>query len=92
MTIMERVILNVAEINSADRRAIEHLIGKNLGEHQQVIISVVTVDLAPPIESAVPASEDVPDWWKVYEGLNDADVDRLDQSIHRRATLTRVFG
>jgi hypothetical protein len=92
MTIMERVILNVAEINSADRRAIEHLIGKNLAEHQQVIISVVTVDLARPVESGLPASKEVPEWWKVYEGLNDEDVDRLDQAIRQRATHTRVFG
>jgi hypothetical protein len=52
--VMEKVIRNVAEIGSADRRAIEHLIGKHLGEHQQVIISVVTVDLAPPVESLFP--------------------------------------
>jgi hypothetical protein len=88
---MVKVIRNVAEIDSADRRAIEHLIGKNLAEHQQVIISVVTVDLAPPVESAAPASEDVPEWWKVYEGLNNEDVDRLDQAIRQRANLTRVF-
>jgi hypothetical protein len=88
---MEKVIRNVAEIDSADRRAIEHLIGKDLAAHQQVIISVVNVDLARPVESALPAAEEVPEWWKVYEGLNDEDVDRLDQAIRQRANLTRVF-
>jgi len=90
MRIMEKVIRKVAEIDSADRRAIEHLIGEHLAEHQQVIISVVNVDLARPIESATLASDAVPDWWKVYEGLNDQDVDRLDQAIRPRANLTRV--
>jgi hypothetical protein len=91
MRVMEKVIRNVAEIDSADRRAIEHLIGKHLAEHQQVIISVVNVDLTRPVESPLPAAEEVPDWWKVYEGLNDEDVDRLDQAIRQRANLTRVF-
>jgi hypothetical protein len=83
---MEKVIRNVGEIDQADRRVIEHLIGKHLAENQQVIISVVNVDLA------LPASEEVPDWWKVYEGLNDEDVDRLDQAIRPRADLSRVSG
>jgi hypothetical protein len=48
MKAMEKVIRNVAEIDSADRRAIEHLIGKHLAEHQQIIISVVNIDLAIP--------------------------------------------
>jgi hypothetical protein len=45
---MEKVIRNVAEIDQADRRVIENLIGKHLAENQQVIISVVNLDLAPP--------------------------------------------
>jgi hypothetical protein len=75
-------------IDSADRRGIEHLIGRDLDEHQQVIISVVT----RPIEPAFPESQGVPDWWKVYEGLDDEEVDRLDQAIRRRANLSRVTG
>lgn len=89
---MERIIRNVAEIDSADRRAIEHLIGDRLAEHQQIIISVVNLDLASPVESPIPASAGVPEWWNVYEGLNDEEVDRLDQAIRRRADLTRSLG
>ena len=88
---MEKVIRNVAEIDTADRRALEHLIGKHLAEHQQVIINVVNVDLSSPEPSAVPASEEVPPWWNIYEGLSDAEVDDLDQAIRQRANLTRVF-
>lgn len=91
MPFMETVIRNVAELDNADRQAIEHLLGKHLADNQQVVISVVSVDLAHPVESLIPAAEGVPDWWKVYEGLNDEDVDRLDQAIRQRANHTRVF-
>ncbi len=88
---MEKVIRNVADIDTADRRAIEHLIGQHLAEHQQVVISVVNLDLAHPETLASPSSQEVPAWWNVYEGLNDADVDRLDQAIRPRADLTRAL-
>ena len=41
-------IRNVAEIDTADRQAIEHLIGGHLAEDQQIIISIVNRDLASP--------------------------------------------
>ena len=92
MRFMDKVIRNVAEIDTADRRAIEHLIGEHLAEHQQIIISVVNLDLTSPDKSAVPTSEGVPAWWNIYEGLSEEDVDRLDQAIRPRANLTRAFG
>ena len=42
-------------------------------EHQQVIISVVNVDLANPDMPAEAGSSQIPDWWKVYEGLSDEE-------------------
>ena len=92
MSAMEKVIRNVADIDTADRQAIEHLIGGHLAEHQQIIISVVNLDLASPDPSAVPASAGVPAWWNIYEGLSEEDVDRLDQAIRPRADLTRDLG
>jgi hypothetical protein len=89
MDAMEKVIRNVTEIDQADRRAIEHLIGKHLAEDQQVIISVVNLDLTGTEESTVPAEGGVPAWWKVYEGLGDEAVDRLDAAIRQRANVTR---
>ena len=88
---MDKVIRNVAEIDSADRRALERLIGKRLADYQQVIIDVVNLDITVPEEHSAPASEEVPAWWNIYEGLNDEEIDRLDQSIRQRANLTRVF-
>jgi hypothetical protein len=89
---MEKVIRNVSEIDTADRRAIEHLIGKHLAEHQQVIISVVNLDLASPDEPTTPDPGEVPAWWNIYDGLSNEQVDRLDQAIRPRANLTRSLG
>ena len=89
---MEPVIRNVAEIDTADRQAIEHLIGGHLAEDQQIIISIVNRDMASPEQSAIPASEGVPAWWNLYDGLSEEEVERLDQAIRPRANLTRVLG
>ena len=86
---MDKVIRKVADIDSGDRHALEHLVGKHLAEHEQVIISIV--NLASAVGPSNPATQEIPDWWKVYEGLNDLDVDRLDLAIRGRANLTRVF-
>jgi hypothetical protein len=85
---MEKVIRNVADMDSADRRALEHVVGKRLAEHQQVIISVVNVDLGQPAGTPAPVT---PPWANIYEGLSDEEVDRLDKAIRQRANLTRVF-
>ena len=88
---MEKVIRNVADIDNADRRALEHLIGTHLADHQQVIIGIVDLDRGSTDKPSAPTSEQVPDWWKIYEGLSDEEVDRLDRAIRQRANLTRVF-
>lgn len=87
---MEKVIRNVADIEGADRQALEHLVGQHLAEHQQVVISVVNLDLARPEERPAAAPQAVPAWWNIYEGLDDAAVDRLDRAIRQRANFTRV--
>ncbi|HEV3443382.1 MAG TPA: hypothetical protein VG099_02010, partial [Gemmataceae bacterium] len=67
---MEEVIRNVADIDTADRRALEHVIGKPLAENQQLVITVVNLRPADANTSPTP-SDSVPDWWNIYEGLSD---------------------
>jgi hypothetical protein len=43
------------------------------------------------LRPSLPADENVPEWWSVYEGLSDAEIDRLDRAIRERAGLTRQF-
>ena len=93
---MDQIIRDVRDIDGDDRQALEHVIGQRLRENQQVIINVVTVDVSSrPTESPRPydtqSEDEIPQWWKVYEGLSDEEIDRLDKAIRERANLTRVF-
>jgi len=90
---MEAITRNVKDIGSEDRRALEHVIGAQLLENQQIVINVVNLDISVPRQEVVdiPTDQEVPAWWKVYEGLSDEEVDRLDQAIRERANMTRTF-
>ena len=88
---MEKIVRNVADIETADRRALEHVIGKSLADHQQIIITVVNVEVSPADTSGDANPGAVPPWWNVYEGLSEEEIDRLDQAVRQRANLTRVF-
>lgn len=88
---MERVVRNVRDLDATDRSALERFIGQQLLESQQVIVNVVNVGTASvSIDGHEPqAAADVPDWWRIYEGLSDEAIDELDQLIRQRANLTR---
>jgi hypothetical protein len=88
---MEKVIRNVADINADDRRMLEQVIGRRLAENQQLIISVVGPDVPASNTSGDADAGAVPEWWNIYEGLSDQEIDRLDQAIRQRANLTRHF-
>ncbi len=42
-----------------------------------------------PGRTAQRTDDEIPDWWNVYEGLSDDEIDRLDHAIRERANLTR---
>lgn len=89
---MQTVVRNVRDLDQADRSALEHVVGHQLRETQQVIVKVVNIDLSAGTPDANrKEGAGVPDWWKVYEGCSDDEIDRLDQAIRQRADLTRVF-
>jgi hypothetical protein len=87
---MDTVTRDVRDLPPAERSALERLIGHELRETQRVVIQVITVqplgtDVARPEDSA-----SVPKWWKVYDGLNDEEIDPLDAAAGQRADLTRT--
>lgn len=88
---MEAITRNVRDIDTAERRVLEHVIGQKLTENQQLVIGVINLDLAQAAAPPAPTPDKVPAWWNVYEGLSDEDVERLDKAIRPRANLTRVF-
>ena len=84
---MDSVKRSVKDIDTADRRALEHVIGQHLSENQQVVIQIVNVDVA---SRDMPASNPqgvepptLPAWCNIYEGLSDAEIDDIDSSIVR---------
>lgn len=87
---MATVTRNVKDMATADRRALENVLGQLLTENQQIVVNVFDLESSEPPNSAQPNTE-IPAWWKIYEGLDDAEVDRLDQAIRQRASLTRTF-
>ena len=86
---METVTRNVRDIPLGDRSALERVVGHQLRETQQVIVNVVNLDLSSEVPPAPTVDAEVPQWWKIYEGLRDEEIDRLDEAIRQRANLTR---
>ncbi|MGI8981305.1 MAG: hypothetical protein ACR2FY_18925 [Pirellulaceae bacterium] len=85
---MDSISRDVAEIEPRDREALEHVLGRSLADDQRVVISVTPATQPRAVAKAAPPLE-IPAWWKIYEGLSDEEIDRLDQSIRQRANLTR---
>lgn len=87
---MEAVVRNVRDLDPLDRSALERVVGRQLGETQQVIVKVVDLGQEPAVgESQDGGEADVPEWWKIYDGLSDREIDELDRAIRQRANLTR---
>jgi len=84
---MEEIIRTVADIDSADRLALEHLIGKHLTENQQVVISVTEVGTTESSTTNVPQTLD--DWTHIYDGLSDQEIEAIDKIVNTRANLSR---
>ena len=81
--------INVATLDEPHRRAMEDVIGHELVENQQLIISVI--DLAVPIEGSTKAQQSLADWTGVYDGLSDVEIEAIDKVVKTRANLTRKF-
>ena len=76
-------------METADRRALEHVIGRPLTDNQQLVIRVVSEDASSTRARSAPETPALPDWCNVYEGLSDEQVSALEAVVLRRADLTR---
>ena len=89
---MKEIIRNVVEIEPTDRRALEHLLGQQLDDNQQLLLRVIG-PVAPDVESAngdQEADDDLlPEWCNVYEGLSDDEIAAIEEIMLTRANLTR---
>ena len=82
--LMETVVRNIDDIDV--REALEHLLGRRLAEHQQLVIQIlnrpVSVTDNAPLTVA-PLYPALPDWCDVYRGLSDEEVDEIEKTIVR---------
>ena len=78
---METVVHNICDLTNAERSAAEQLVGHALRDHQQLIIQVVVGNGVTDQPTQV--REVLPDWCNVYEGLTDAQIADIEQSIVR---------
>jgi hypothetical protein len=89
---MESVIRNVRDNDTCERQVLEHVLGRQLQENQQVIIQELTVSSKPTEaaneQSTIPPMT-LPDWCNVYEGLREGEIADIEHVILQRADLTR---
>lgn len=81
---METVICNVRDLTREQHSAAEQLVGHDLLVNQKIVIHVVD-DLAAQHPGNATASEELPEWCNVYDGLTNKDISDLEKSILRRA-------
>ena len=87
---METITRNVSDLDQSERSVFERVVGHQLRETQRIILNVVNVDLSAPEVTPSEPFPEVPDHWKIYEGMTEPEIDDLDQSI-TRCNLTRSF-
>jgi len=87
---MDTMIHKVRDLEGTERAALEHLLGQKLLEHEQLVIHVVRVDASKrPMDQDIEISTDAPPWLGIFDGLNSAEVTRLERVLHTRADLSR---
>jgi len=77
--------IDVTNLDSAHRRALEDVIGIQLQANQRVVIRVTTVE-PNGAKRRVQTIDELPD---IYTGLTEEPVEAVDRDIKTRANLTR---
>jgi hypothetical protein len=86
---MEPITRHARDIAPDERRALEHVLGRQLEDNQQVIIRVVAPDQqSAGAEPSSPPGK-LPDWCNVFEGLTGEQLAEVEQAILERSNLTR---
>jgi hypothetical protein len=87
---MEAIIRDVTALDETHRRALEDVIGQQLQANQRLIIKVTEIDLSVEADSGG-QRQSVDDWARVYEGLSDEQVEKIDRIANSRANLSRFL-
>ncbi len=87
---MAHFIPHGSDLGDDERRAFELGAGESLREEQQLVLGVQSPDQPTSNIPAEGTADCVPDWWRIYDGLSDAEIDKLDAAIRLRADVTRL--
>ncbi len=87
---MESIIRDVTTLDESHRRALEDVLGRELRASQRLVIKVVELEVPGGTSAAEePPPQSLDDWTRVYEGLSDDEIARIDQVAKTRSKLTR---
>ena len=75
--------VDVASLDTEQRRALERITGRELSSNQRVVISVTEIETQPQ------RKQTLDDWVHIYDGLSDDEIEALDEIVKQRANLTR---
>ena len=88
----DTITRHVRDIETGERRVLEHVIGRHLDDNQKVIIQVVTLQgqlaEAPDQQSSAQPGR-LPEWCDVYRGLTSEQIADIEAVILRRSLQTR---
>lgn len=79
---MSTVVREVRELSTADRTALERVVGQPLQDQQTVEILVYSSHRDPETVREV-ATTTLPDWCLIYQGLSDSEIDDLNAEVCR---------
>lgn len=86
---METITRHVRDLREPEKTAAEKLVGHGLRENQALIIQVVNVDLQTATDPRPVQTLD--DWAGVYAGLDEQQIEAVDEIAKSRADLTRFL-
>jgi hypothetical protein len=101
---MQPIVRNIRDIEADERLHLERLLGHRLRDDQQLIIQIVNLtepSVGEPQAGVEPSAQhdqaagqqpaaQLPDWCNVYEGLNEQEIEEIEEVILTRADLTRT--
>lgn len=86
---METITRQVGELQANERSAAELLLGHRLRGNERLILQVLERDVVLPATQDSRPAQTLEDWARVYDGLNDEEIETIDAIAKTRAKLAR---
>ncbi|MFV0442733.1 MAG: hypothetical protein ACK5Q5_04080 [Planctomycetaceae bacterium] len=86
---METITHQVRDLRDPEKTAAERLVGHGLRENQTLIIQVVNIELKTNGDDR--PSQTLDDWTGVYAGLDEQQIEAVDEIAKTRADMSRFL-